>query len=282
MRVSTGHGEGIADSDDEELAQLERRVQLEDDLLNETFREGGAMATAAPTLPDPARPFDLELVAPRAVSIEKLYKLAGRPVPPDLQATLGPRVPILLYQGLTPFAQAGASPGGVWGLGYEVRPTDGYAHTIAVLPSSEVVKVASIEQKLGVQLSAGGEIKVPEAAAAAVGAALPGLSLSGLTIGASTDQKFALAIQLDVNLIKIVAGPVGAGGARWQLYRQGERLEAFQPLVQTLQIARGLRSLSVSVTAWVRRRGWFFGRLGGCQWTLPPRMFEVPLDGLDD
>src|SRR4051794_32561639 len=63
-------------------------------------RGGSADAESARARDEP--PFDIRVLKPRAVDLRKLYALVNQPVPADVQAALGPRVPVLLYQGLTP------------------------------------------------------------------------------------------------------------------------------------------------------------------------------------
>jgi len=276
VRLSAGNATEIRD---DLLVSLDEAVKARAAL--ESPMGAGTALEAEPEELDPNERYDLEITKPRAVDLRKLWALAGKPAPADIQAALGPSVPILLYHGLTPFPRPGQSPGGVWGIGYQVQLADpDDAATVSLVPETEMTKVASIDQSVEIGLALGGEMAVPDSALEVV-TAVPGITLHGVKVGATTDQRFALSIHLDLSLVKVLSGPVGAGGARWHLYRQEDRLDRFQPLLQTLLIPKGIDRLIMTITTWVRRRGLFFGLLGSRQWSPQPLSLEVSLEGLD-
>lgn len=229
---------------------------------------------------DPDRPYDLEVVAPRAVDLRQLYRLAGKPLPPDIEAALGPRLPVLLYQGLTPFHKPGARPIGVWGMGYQVELEGGIdGRTAAIAPEDRLFRTGEIEATVDVGVGGGGELAVPETALAVLNE-VPALPLHRARVHATGHARFGLALRLDFSLLQVQAAPLGAGGARWNLYRRAERLDRFQPLVQTLLVPEGTTRLALRLTTWVRRRGWFFGLLRGREWISRPERYEVSLERL--
>jgi hypothetical protein len=89
-----------------------------------------------------------------------------------------------------------------------------------------------------------------------------------------------LLIAINFSALKIQAGPIGAGGARWNIYRQQERIDLFQPLLQTLLIPSDLNRLKMSVKTWIRRSGKFGGLIGARAWEFKPVNFTVSLSGL--
>jgi hypothetical protein len=270
LTIST---EFVEDVDDPLLTELDEIARAEESLL-------GPMGDAAeePAL-DVDRPYDLELVKPRAVDLRKLCKLAGKDLPQEMESSLGLRVPVLLYHGLTPFARPGERPRGVWGLGYEVRPVDVDAATVALSPDTESTKIGEINSEVRIGLSAGGEMSVPAPVLEAANA-IPGISLQGAKLEATTDQTFALAIRVEFSMVKVEAGAIGAGGARWNVYRAGQRVVGFQPFIQTVLLPKKTRTLQLAVQPWVARRGWLFGKLGSRKFIPAPTTFDVSLEGL--
>jgi hypothetical protein len=262
------------DIDDPILAELDDRIRDEDALMapmGEAEEEEQL---------DPHRPYDLEIVKPRALDLRELCKLARKEIPPEIGAALGPRVPVLLYHGLTPFARPGERPRGVWGLGYEVRPVDIDAATVAISPDTELTTVGALDSDVRIGLSVGGEMEVPKHALEAVNA-IPGVSLHGAKIEATVDEKFALAVHLKLALVKVEAGLVGAGGARWNVYRAGDRIAGFQPFLQTALLPKNTRRLKLTAQPWVVRRGWLFGTIGVRKFIPKPSDFEISLEGLE-
>jgi hypothetical protein len=225
------------------------------------------------------QPYDLEVVHPLAIDVRKLYKRAGKPIPATIDAALGPRIPVLLYQGLTAFTRPAESPRGVWGLGYEVRTVDIDAATVSLSPDTELTRTGSLDSTVRVGVSAAGELAPPDAALSAV-SAVPGISLHKAQLEVTTSTELAFAIHMDFSMVKVEAGPIGAGGARWNIYRTDERVVGFQPLIHTILVPRGTRTLKLSVQPWVSRRGIFFGLLGSRRFIPKPRAFEVSLGGL--
>ena len=69
----------------------------------------------------------------------------------------------------------------------------------------------------------------------------------------------AFAIRYEFRVLKVQAGPVAPGGARWNLYRQDRPLDDFHPLLQTLLVPRGARGVTVEVQAWAREAGYRSG-----------------------
>jgi len=270
IRITT---EQVEDVDDPILAELDDLFRAEEALLAPM-----GDSQLSETL-DPDRPYDLELVKPRAIDLRKLYKLAGKEIPNEIEAALGPSTPVLLYQGVTPFTRPGEAPRGVWGLGYEVRPVDLDAATVALSPDTEVTRLGALESKVSIGLSAAGELAAPEAALAAANA-IPGVALHNAQVEATTSTKLALAIRVEFSMVKVEAGPIGAGGARWNVYRVDERVVGFQPFIQTLLVPQKTKMLKLTVQPWVARRGRLFGVIGSRKFIPAPTTFEVSLEGL--
>ncbi len=231
---------------------------------------------------DPEAPYDLELVKPRAVDLLKLCAVSGTAVPPTIAAALGPNVPILLHHGLTPFAPAGTRPVGVWGMGYEVTLDGVDARTVSVLPATTIEEVGSVDSKVDFGLDVGGGISLlPAPLALAVATLVPGLSLPSVEMHAVAHQRFSFALRMSLSFLRVQAGPVGAGGARWNVYRGAESIDSFLPLVQTILVPSGLDRLEMTVGTWVRRRGRWGGLRRARAWKAPPQAFEVSLAGVD-
>jgi len=261
--------------DDPVLARLDRAARAKEEMLQVMGTKREAPAA------DDEEGYDIEVVRPRAVDVRKLARLTGAAVPPDIDATLGGRVPVLLHHGMTPFHRSGRSPQEVWGMGYEVElvRADGDTHSIA--PQTQVLKVGEWKQKFNVGISAGGKLGVPTAATKAL-SIVPGFELEGAQVQASTDQQFALMLGIELNFLEVQAAPTSAGGARWNLYRQHERLDRFQPLLQTILVKRDTKSIDVKIKTWVRRTGWFGTGIGSRQWVQKPVRHTVSLEGLGD
>ncbi len=236
-------------------------------------------ALPAPGSPEDC-PFDLEVPPPYAVDLRHLCSLTGAKVPPEVDAKLGPNVPILICHRMTPFARPGERPPGIWGMGYTAKlgrlPA---ATTVDLAPSSKLVSLASAEAKLDVGVGAGGEIGLPDRVLEAAGAAVPGWQVSEAKLSVSADARFAFVLSLDLSALEIQAGPVGAGGARWNLYRRAKRIDVTQTLAHTVVVPPGTAALRLAVTTWIRECGF----LGGPskQWTFAALRFVVSLAGLD-
>jgi hypothetical protein len=263
----------VQEIDDPRLIELDNMVRLEESLSAAAGEEEGEE-------PEDDVPVDLELVAPRAADLRVVFERAQKPLPPQVVGALGPRVPILLYHGFTPFPREGNPPRGVLAFGYTatLKGSDAaYAATVGVIPDSEFTKYAALDEDVRIGISAGGEVGIPQEVFAAVNA-VPGISFKGARLEATTDTKFAVAIHLNFGLMSVVAAPVGAGGARWELYRRGEKLQRFQPLVQTILVTEGTSSLTFEVETWIRRRRRLLARAR--HWHLPLATFSVSLGGL--
>jgi hypothetical protein len=219
-------------------------------------------------------PFDLQISKPRAIDISQLYALTGRSVPPTVRATLGPTRPILLCHSVTPFHRPGRRVSEVWGLGYESRVLGIDATTVGFQPMSSVHEVGQVGQEISVGLSAGGELHVPDGELA-LGPSLPGIRVEGVRFNFATHSEFALALSLKLQLREVQAGPVGAGGVRWNIYRQKRRLDEVQALFQSLLVPRQVQTLNLELRTWVRSNG-LFG-LGVKQWTSDWQPVRVDL-----
>ncbi len=229
-------------------------------------------------LREPEDPFDLEITKPRAVAIERLYEIAGKKVPANLQASLGANFPLLVSHGMTPFYKAGRKPSGVWGMGYRTVVDDDRCSTVAVFPASRKYDVIHVSEQVSVGIKAGGEISLPEVQGLQLLDTLTHVKLSGLALRATTDNEFAIAAQCTFSVLEVQAGPISAGGARWNLYRGRETIETYQPLLQTLLVPRKAKSLRFTVDAWLRGSGRFFGLLKARQWAYPSQEFEVSIE----
>jgi hypothetical protein len=219
--------------------------------------------------------YQLELMKPLAVDLRRLCERADQPVPPIIDAALGPRRALLLCHAMTAFAPPGQRPAGVWGMGYQVELVDvADANTVALAPDSQVEEIGSVQTKVELGVSVGGKLSLP--AAAITGVPLP-LSIPGAELTTSTDSNFSVCIRLTLGLVQVQAGPVGAGGARWNLYRHGQDLRRSQALVQTVLVPDDLERLEVSVRTWVRKRSWLGGLRRAHQWISKPERYQLSL-----
>lgn len=274
------HSTGSLEVDDPLLARLDaEELAAEPVPLRSRRRWSPPDAGAAAPPPESDDPFDLEVPRPAAYDLRRLCQLSGQPLPADLRAALGARVPILLCHGMTPFYKGGQRPTGVWGMGYQAALVGVEGDTVGFLPRSELLEVAAVDQEVTVGLEAGGGFSLVPELAGAMGAALP-VSLPGAKLHAATRQNLRIALSCRFGVVAVQAGPVGAGGVRWNLYRARDSIEAYQPLFHTLRLPEGVDRLQVEVRTWVRRSGRFFGLLGARHWEYPPRTFEVSLAGL--
>jgi hypothetical protein len=227
---------------------------------------------------EPEDPFDLEITKPHAVSIERLYEIAGKKVPAELRASLGASVPLLLSHGMTPFYKAGRKPSGVWGMGYRTLVDDKRCATVAVFPASRKYDVINVSEQVSFGIKAGGEIGIPEVQGFQLLDTLADIKLTGLALRATTNDEFAIAAQCTFSVLEVQAGPVDAGGARWNLYRGRESVEMYQPLFQTLLAPRKAKNLRFTIDTWIRGSGRFFGLLKARQWDYPSQVFEVSIE----
>ena len=236
-------------------------------------------AFRSPTPSGLGEPFDLEVARPRAVDIRRLYGLLGQEVPPEITAALGPSSPILLCHGLTPFYKPGQCPIGVWGMGYKITLNRLGGSTVALFPDSDLIEVAKVSQKLRLGVAVGGEISMPIEGLEIVNN-IPGFQLAKSMLHATTDQTYGIAIDCSFSVMKIQAGPVGNGGARWNLYRADERIDLHQPLFHSLLVPAGTESIQLTIETWIRRSQRLFRWRSPRQWLYPPIDFDVSLEGL--
>ena len=134
---------------------------------------------------------------------------------------------------------------------------------MAFFPESQTHTVGAIEQSLQIGIGAAGELDVPQEALELVGR-VPGVKITGAELSATTSSRLALALSVTLTLRAIEAGPVGAGGVRWNIYRQSERLDCYQPLFQTLLVRHSERQLRFRIRTWIRSQTWL--GLGARQW----------------
>ena len=228
--------------------------------------DGSSAPAAAP--PDSATcPFDLEVQSPFAVDLIRLCKKTGDNVPPEIQAWLGPKTAVLIYHHMTPFATPpGDRPHRVWAMGYTARLVgQPSATTIGLVPDSKLDRVIGVVAEVNIGAGAGVKLGLPEG------------GVRGVKLSLSADAKLTciLSLDLDVSLLEIQAGPVGAGGARWDLYRRGKRIDVTQSLAHTVVVPKGTASLKLAVETWIRESGW----LGSpaTQWTFAKKRFTVAL-----
>jgi hypothetical protein len=258
--------------DDPILERLDAQVRAEEELQAAMGVGAKRSARGQEEHEEPA-PYDLEPEAPRALSFPKLMELAGQPLPPEVSATLGDYRAIVLLHGLTPFHRKGQRPSEIWGMGYEAALVDAKtARTVAYEPGNQVIKVAQADQSVTLDLAANGQLS------AGTPGGLPLPLAAGLAASASTKQGFLLSLHVEWSAVEIQAGPVGAGGIRWNLYRQTSRIDRHHRLIQTALIDASTKTLKVNVRTWIRRRGGFFGLFGTREWSAPTRSFEIPIE----
>jgi hypothetical protein len=109
---------------------------------------------------------------------------------------------------------------------------------------------------------------------------IPGVALHEAALEITDDVNMRVAISLRLALVKVEAGPIGAGGVRWNVYRTDEAVVGFQPFVQTLTVPAGTKALELRVQPWVVRRGYFFGLVGTRKFIPGPTTFRVSVEGL--
>lgn len=264
---------GSEEFEDPLLDQLESRFSQYEPGLRPVMRGSGFAESA-----DLDDPFDIEVAKPAAYDLLKLHQLTGVATPALHGAALGANLLLFICHGLTPFYKGGQRPTGVWGIGYTARLLDVDGRTVGFQPTSELVEVAKVNQEVHIGLDVGGSLSV--APNVGIGGELLGISIPSAKLTATTSQSVGLALTCAFSVVAVQAGPVGAGGVRWNLYRAKQSIEAFQPLFQTLQVPADARSLRFEVETWVRRAGYFFGLVGARHWRYPPQTFEVSLAGM--
>ena len=225
-------------------------------------------------------PFDLELMKPQALAVARLYALAGTPMAALIEASPDSNVPVLMAHGMTPFYRPGLTPTGVWGMGYRATIEGDVCSTIALFPDTRRFEIGHLSESLQVGLRAGGEMGLLRSGALTSSVPLA-VGLPAVELKATTNQEFGIAIDCKFSLLEVQAGPVGAGGARWNLYRQREAIDERQSLFHTILVPRHLKKLTVNVECWVRRSGRFFGLVGARHWEYPVQTYQVSLPDLE-
>jgi hypothetical protein len=258
----------------------ERQTEVEDEVLfrfsddeaNQGVQE--ALALAA----DETCPFELEVAAPRAVDVAMLYKLWRLKVPETLEAALGPHFPVMVCQSLTPFYRHGGNRVGVASLGYRIRIEPEGCRTASLFPESKLVKVGRLDASVQLGLDAGGELAVPDSVLQLANSTVPGLALNGIKIDAATDARFGIAIQCDVSLIHVQSGAIGEGGAGWNIYKQGQKIDINHALLHTLLAPHGTKKLHATIETWVRQPRRFLKLFRGIEWRFPPVTYDISLE----
>jgi hypothetical protein len=258
------------------LVSIER-VEIEDELLQQLAGQN-EVEFREHTIADDSCPFDLEVAAPRAVDVAKLYKLWHLNIPPTIAAALGPHFAVLLCHSVTPFYRRGQRPVGVAGLGYTATLEQSGCVTASLFPESKLVNYGKIEAELQLGLDCGGALAVPKETLTLADAAVPGLHIAGASINATTNAQFGIAIQCSFSFIQAQAGPVGAGGARWNIYKKGQRIDLNHTLLHTLLAPDHTKQLHVCIDSWVRQPRRVLGLLKGIEWTFPRVEYDVSLE----
>jgi len=254
-------------------SQIEDEVlsRLSDVELNEGIQETITLTA------DETCPIELEVAAPRAVDVAMLYKLWERKVPETLEAALGPHFAVMLCQSLTPFYRHGGHQVGVASLGYRIRIKPDGCRTASLFPESKLVKVGTLDTNVQLGLAAGGELAVPDSILQLANTTVPGFVLNGIKIDAATDAKFGVAIQCDVSLVHVQAGAIGEGGAGWNIYKRGQRIDVNHALLHTLLAPHGTKNLHAKIQTWVRQPRGLFGPLRAIEWQFPVVEYDICL-----
>jgi hypothetical protein len=255
-------------------------VELDQDLsvLFKKFRDTHKSATSV-ILEKWDKPIDLRVIRPQATDLRKFWALTNYPIPPIIEAQLGPKIPVLLNHLITPFSADGAGPIKVWALGYEFIPEDADLNTISVLPNDEVLKIAELKNEVEVGLQLGGAVGIPESALKIL-KNVPALSLNGAKLEATTNSVFHLSLHFGISSRKVVGAPVGAGGALWKMYFQDERLDKPHALFQTMVVTPGTKHIKCTIRSWAKQAGWLGNNWGARFWTYEDQKFEISLEGL--
>ena len=220
-----------------ELAALQQELAPPDD--DGRSRTRSAIGGQA----DP--PYDLQSPEPRAVDLLGLWKRLGRKPDPNLLASLGPTGRSSSRMGSRRFTRWGGGHGqsGAWATR---RPSSTSRHGRSTLrrPANTSRSAPSSRTSVSASPSTGGSRSRRQRSRRG---ALPGVGLNGASIEVGVDERVAFAIRYEFRVLKVQAGPVAPGGARWNLYRQDRPLDDFHPLLQTLLVPRGVRGVTVEV-----------------------------------
>lgn len=216
-------------------------------------------------------PLDVEVVKPIALSLKRIFEASASPFKDALGDN---KIPIVIRHGLTPFFPATTRPRPIWGLGYQAKLAEDAA-TIDFAPKTEMLEVGSVDQHLWFGLTTGGKLSTIAATENEVLQPLAGIDLPDIEIGGGVGNKLELRARIKLELLKVQAGPIGAGGVRWNLYRQDKTLVAFTPLVQTMLVSPDTKKLTFEVVTWAKVGG-IFG-IGTKAWIAEPKTFEVAI-----
>ena len=262
----------VGEVDDSVLEALDAREALFDPM-------GGSPEGGDANAVDTSLPWELEVPPPVAVDLRPIYAT----VPPSLPgaaAAAEPALVVLLRHALTAFARPGEKPPRVWGMGYTVRLVGvDDAATLSLAPDSAADAVASASGHVDVGLGAGGRLgltKLLSGALAPALAALPVLPIPDVTLKASADTQFTAGFRLDIRALQIQAGPVGAGGAQWNLYRHRRDFTRTQALFHTVTLPPGTSRLTVRVETWIRQKTQPWGHEVS-QWCQPETEYDIPI-----
>ena len=260
---------------------------IEDPVLDELSDEAEAEeALFAPMggeevsrrIEDPDRTYDLVLAPPAVVDLRRMLgQQAGHSVLSFAEAFVGQPVPILVCHAITPFSVPGERLAPIWRMDYQAELVGvEQARTVSVVPASEVVTKASVSVGTGMSLAAGAKLASPLGALAAM------FPLPDAHLEASADGEVRLKLpDFKIEAVKVIAGPYGAGGAKWELYRRRDVLNVSQALLHVVALPAGVDQLTLRLQAWVCRRGWFGMKRENRVWRTPVRHVVVSLAALD-
>lgn len=263
--------------EDPTLARVDDELAREDDLSG-TMGWGRSAAPADAEGDDLEEcPFEMGVAQPRALGLLKLHELTSAEVPPEIAATVGrARVPIVLVHSMTPFSRFGYPPTRVWGLGYQADPLPEELVPVDYAPKSEFLEIANVGTEVALEISGGGRIEA-DAELAAAASAIPGITVNGLSAGASADANVSLALGLKLYVLEIMAGLVGRG-VRWDFVEQDDRMDRTITMVQTVLVPDDLDAIDMDVRVWVRRRRRFFDLKAARTWLISPQRMTVDIE----
>lgn len=225
---------------------------------------------------DDAPPIQLRLAKPRAISLRRYLEQAGVALGPDVVAAARASVPLLLVHHVTAFAPDGQAPPRIFGVGYECVPQDTDADTVSLAPASQHEEVARAGGSLLLRAGGRGTLDLEQA-----GVPRQVLERFGdVSIEAAADATLHVALRCGWTRMTVQAGPVGAGGAKWNLYGHRADLRASQALVHTLLVPEGQRSLRVGIKAWARQQAAWLGLRAARSWVTAEQTWDLALDGL--
>ena len=254
--------------DDPALADLEAREALFDPMGDSPAFTDGVSDPA-----DTPLPWQVEVPPPIAVDLRSVQAALS----PDQVSAERATAVVLLRHAVTAFGRPGEKPPPVWGIGYQVRLVGvDDAATLSWTPDTAAETLATASGHVDIGLDGNGHLGLhPGALGPALGV-LAGLPIPDLMFKASTDVRFIAGFRLDVKALQIQAGPLGAGGARWNLYRRRKDLTRTQTLFHTVELPPGTDRLTVRLETWIRRRTRRSAATFG-HFTLPPAEHDIPI-----